>query len=163
MEETMRPRLSFANLVSVLALFVALGGSAYAFHLGKNSVGSKQLRKNAVTTAKVKNGAVTGEKINVSTLPKVPSATRADHAVSAETATGAGTAINATNATNALNLAAPEAFHLVGTQGEPQFENGYENFTGSNSYAPAEFYRDRQCLVHLEGLITGPSEHTAFT
>jgi hypothetical protein len=90
----MRPKLSFANVVSILALFVALGGSAYAFHLGKNSVGSKQLKKNAVTTAKVKkeaitaakikNGAVTASKvadgtltaqqINLSTLGTVPSA-----------------------------------------------------------------------------------------
>jgi hypothetical protein len=60
----MRPRLSFANVVSVLALFVALGGSAYAFHLGKNSVGSTQLKRNAVTTAKIKDRAVTAAKLS---------------------------------------------------------------------------------------------------
>jgi hypothetical protein len=96
----MRPRLSFANVVSVLALFIALGGSAYAFHLGKNSVGPKQLKKNSVTTPKIKNGAVTtakikdgavngakvatgtltGTQVNASTLGKVPSAAQADSA-----------------------------------------------------------------------------------
>jgi hypothetical protein len=39
-----RPRLNFANVVSVIALFVALGGGAYAaFHLPRNSVRSKNL------------------------------------------------------------------------------------------------------------------------
>jgi hypothetical protein len=52
----LRPRLTFANVVSVLALFVALGGSAYAaLSLPRNSVGSKQIRRNAVTSSKVKN------------------------------------------------------------------------------------------------------------
>ncbi len=65
----MRPKLSFANVVSVLALFVALGGTAFAAsQLGKNTVGSKQLKKNAVTTAKIKNKAVTGAKIKPETI-----------------------------------------------------------------------------------------------
>ncbi len=51
-----RPRLSYANVVSSLCLFLLLGGVAYAASaLPKNSVGTKQLRKNAVTGAKVKN------------------------------------------------------------------------------------------------------------
>jgi hypothetical protein len=49
-------RLTFANVVSVIALFVALGGTGLAAsQLGKNSVGPKQLKKNSVTTAKIKN------------------------------------------------------------------------------------------------------------
>ena len=45
-EETeVRPKLSFANVMSVLALFVALGGTAFAAsQLGKNTVGTKQLK-----------------------------------------------------------------------------------------------------------------------
>jgi hypothetical protein len=42
----LRGRLTFANVVSVIALFVALGGTSYAvFKLPKNSVGAKQLRR----------------------------------------------------------------------------------------------------------------------
>jgi hypothetical protein len=99
-EADMRPRLSFANVVSVLALFVALGGSAYAFHLGKNSVGSKQLKLNAVTTSKIKEEAVTGTKIakgtitgtqiNLSALGNVPSATTAGNAGTAGNANTLG-------------------------------------------------------------------------
>ena len=69
-----RGRLSYANVVATLALFIALGGGAIAAsNLGKNSVGTRQLKKssvtkakikkNAVTKAKIKNGAVNGSKI----------------------------------------------------------------------------------------------------
>lgn len=57
-------RPSHTTVIAYLALFVALGGGAMAaFHLGKNSVGSKQLKKNAVTAAKIKKSAVTSTKI----------------------------------------------------------------------------------------------------
>ena len=40
----LRQRLTFANVVSCIALFVALGGVSYAAtQLPKNSVGAKQL------------------------------------------------------------------------------------------------------------------------
>jgi hypothetical protein len=60
----LRGKLTFANVVSFLALFVALSGFAVAAtQLKKNSVGSKQIKKNAVTTSKIKNAAVTGQKL----------------------------------------------------------------------------------------------------
>ena len=81
-------RPSASIVISCLALFIALGGAAYAgSQLKKNSVGTKQIKKNAVTTAKLKNkavttkkikpGAITGSLINLSTLGTVPSATNA--------------------------------------------------------------------------------------
>lgn len=67
-----------ALIISVVALFVALGGTSYALSsLPANSVGSKQLKKNAVTTKKIKNHAVTAAKINPTGLT-VPRATNAD-------------------------------------------------------------------------------------
>lgn len=54
-----RPRLSYANVISTLALFVALGGTSYAVsQLPRNSVGAKQLKRNAVTSAKIRARAV---------------------------------------------------------------------------------------------------------
>ena len=44
-----RSKLTFSNVVALLALFVALGGSAYAFHLGKNAVKTKNIKNGAVT------------------------------------------------------------------------------------------------------------------
>src|SRR4051794_13387496 len=54
MVRTFRPRLTFANVASLLALFIALGGMSYAAgHLKKKSVGTKQLKNGAVTEAKL--------------------------------------------------------------------------------------------------------------
>lgn len=56
-----RSRLTYANVVGSMALFIALGGVSYAAAtLPKNSVGSTQIKKNAVTGAKVKNSSLTG-------------------------------------------------------------------------------------------------------
>jgi trimeric autotransporter adhesin len=58
-------RLSYANVVSTLALFIALtGASAYAANqLAPKSVGAKQLRPGAVTAQKLRKNAVTAPKI----------------------------------------------------------------------------------------------------
>ena len=54
-----RPRLTLANVVAILALFVALGGSSYAaLQIPRNSVGTKHLKRNAVTSPKVKPGSL---------------------------------------------------------------------------------------------------------
>jgi hypothetical protein len=60
-----RKRLTYANVMSSLAVFLILGGATAfaASQLGTNSVGSKQLKKNAVTAAKIKKNAVTTAKI----------------------------------------------------------------------------------------------------
>jgi hypothetical protein len=99
----LRSKLTYANVVATLALFLVIaGGSAFAASkFAKNSVGTKQIKNNAVTGAKIKNGAVTGAKINLSSLGTVPSAASAqsaNHADTANTATSAGTAGTAGNA-----------------------------------------------------------------
>ena len=58
-----RPRLTYANVIASLALFVALGGSAVAAGLAKNSVGPNQLKKGAVTGKAIRKQAVTAGKI----------------------------------------------------------------------------------------------------
>ena len=88
-------RPSPALVISIIALIAALTGSAYAATLGKNSVGSRQLKSKSVTTGKIANNAVTGAKvakqtltaddIKVSQLPAVPSAIEAAHAKKADT------------------------------------------------------------------------------
>ena len=90
-------RPSPAMIVAIIALTVALTGTAYAA-LGKNSVGSTQLKAKAVTTgklannavnaAKVANGSLTGQDINVKALGTVPSAESASSAANANTVGG---------------------------------------------------------------------------
>lgn len=70
MPKGMRPRLTFANVISCLALFIALGSGAYAAtQLPKNSVGSKQIKKNAVNSAKVKNRSLQAVDFKQGQLP----------------------------------------------------------------------------------------------
>jgi hypothetical protein len=64
-----RSRLSAPLLISVIALFVALGGAAFAVQKApKNSVTSKSIKKNAVTSSDIKNDSVTGNDVNESSL-----------------------------------------------------------------------------------------------
>lgn len=107
----LRKRLTYANVMSSIAVFLVLGGATAiaAGQLGKNSVGSKQIKKNAVTAAKikknavsgakikkgsvdgskVKDGSLTGSDINLGSLGTVPSAASANSADSAKKADNA--------------------------------------------------------------------------
>jgi len=53
-------RLTFANVTSSLALFIALGGASYAaIKVPANSVGTKQVKNRAITTRKLDPKALT--------------------------------------------------------------------------------------------------------
>src|SRR6478735_9273832 len=131
-------RLSYANVISTLALFLALaGGAAFAASLGKNSVGSKQLKKNAVITAKIKKEAVTGGKVKKDTLT--------------------GTQINeGTLGTvpSATSIPPAEAVREVGAAGQPPFQFGNSNAPAESGiqFTPVGFYKDQFGIVHLEGV-----------
>jgi hypothetical protein len=54
----LRGRLTYANVMATIAVFIALGGASYAaIKLPKNSVGTKQLKRQAVTLKKIKASA----------------------------------------------------------------------------------------------------------
>ena len=84
----LRKRLTFSNVIALLALFIALGGTSYAVTaLPKNSVGTQQLKKNAVTGVKVKNGSLSSADFAAGTLLKGD--TGASGATGPQGATGA--------------------------------------------------------------------------
>jgi hypothetical protein len=56
-----KDQVSPGLVVGMIALFVALGGTAYA--IGRNTVGTPQLKNDAVTSAKLRDGAVTPDKL----------------------------------------------------------------------------------------------------
>ena len=59
-----RRHLTFANVMSVIAVFIALGGASYAaVNLPKNSVGTKQLKGKAVGTKQLKANAIKSNKV----------------------------------------------------------------------------------------------------
>jgi hypothetical protein len=71
MKKTLRGKLTYANVISTLCLFLLIGGGTAfaASQLAKNSVGSKQLKKNAVTSAKVKDGSLRAGDLKAGTIP----------------------------------------------------------------------------------------------
>ena len=83
MRKLISRRPSPAMIVSLVALFVALGGTSFAaVTLSKNSVRSKQIKngqvkradlaRNAVTSRKVKNGSLLGRDFKAGQLPQGP-------------------------------------------------------------------------------------------
>jgi hypothetical protein len=58
MPDRLRSKLTYANVMATLAVFIALGGGAYAVSVGKNSVKSKQIARDAVRSSEIKEGAV---------------------------------------------------------------------------------------------------------
>jgi hypothetical protein len=64
-----RKRLTYANVMSSIAVFLVLGGAAFAAsQLSRNSVGTRQLKAGAVTTAKLHSNAVTKAKIKANAV-----------------------------------------------------------------------------------------------
>jgi hypothetical protein len=61
-------RCSYANLMASLAVFIALGGGAYALGLGKNTVKSHNIKNGEVRSADVADNGLLGTDIDESTL-----------------------------------------------------------------------------------------------
>jgi hypothetical protein len=177
MKKRLRGKLTYANVVSSLCLFLLLGGgAAVAAGIGKNSVGAKQLKKNSVTTVKVKNGAITEAKIAAGAVTEtkiakgaVTASKIADGSLTgaqidastlgtvpsahiagtANTASVAATANVANTAGIAKSLTPSEPWHVVGAPGEPKFSGSW--YSSATSYGPVAFYKDQAGIVHLKG------------
>jgi hypothetical protein len=66
----MKDRLSYANVMATIAVFIALGGSAVAAKLvlPKNSVTSKSVKDGSLKGKDLANGTITGDKVAANTL-----------------------------------------------------------------------------------------------
>lgn len=145
----LRRRLSFANVVSLLALFVALGGGAYAaLTAPKNSVVSRSIKNGQVKASDLGANAVTAVKVK-------PGALGAAHLAPASV----NTSEIADGTVGTADLRAAEPWHKVGTVGEPSFGIGGEgDCLWSNrgsliglSQDPVAFYKDPYGVVRLTG------------
>lgn len=157
-------RLTYANVMSSIAVFLVLGGAAFAAaKLPKNSVGTKQLKKNSVTTQKIKNGAVTGAKVNVSGFPKVPSATNADHAINADKATNANHATSADSAGHATSAdSAGTASSVAGTTIKKFFYAANEGAGRTTILTLGNLTLSASCELGLPALIATTSTSGAL-
>lgn len=88
---TARITPSPAMVVAMIALVVALSGSAYA----AATINGKNIKSKSIAGSKLKNNTITGTQVKESKLGRVPLATRADLANQAD---------NATNAANAAKI-----------------------------------------------------------
>lgn len=87
-----------SNAIAYLALFIALGGSAYA----ASRINGRTIKKNSIPGNRLKRNSVTGRQVRESSLATVPTASQASRAT---TATTANTAKNA-NALGGMGVAA---------------------------------------------------------
>jgi hypothetical protein len=82
--DQLRQRLSYANVMATIAVFIALGGSSYAAlridsgDIANNSVRSVDVRNRTLSDRDVKRNGLTGRSIRESRLGRVPRAREAD-------------------------------------------------------------------------------------
>jgi hypothetical protein len=69
-----RPRLTYANAMSTVAVFIALGGSSYA----AVTINGSSIRNRSIPGAKLRHDTLTGKQIRESKLARVPRARNAD-------------------------------------------------------------------------------------
>ncbi len=158
-------RPSPAMIVAMIALFAALSGSAYAA-LGKNTVGSKQLKAKAVTTgklannavnsAKVAQGSLTGEDINVGALGTVPNATSAASAGNSNTVNG-----HAASCPGGTTLIRGVCFDAAPNAPAPNLKAAADSCAAKGGFLPSvmALYSTRQVL----NLGTGAGTDHMFT
>jgi hypothetical protein len=126
-------RPSPALVISLIALFVAMGGSGYAAVKlnGKNiknkSIAGKKLKNKTITGGKVKNNTLGGTQINEGALGQVPSAAKATSATSATSATTATNLASRKTAVKGPVAATPganQAAALAAAPEVPLFSSG---------------------------------------
>jgi hypothetical protein len=69
-----RQRLTYANVMSTLAVFIALGGSSYA----ALTISGSDIQNRSIPAKKLKRNSITGREVRESRLSRVPRARRAD-------------------------------------------------------------------------------------
>jgi hypothetical protein len=121
-----RGKLSFANITSMLALTIALGGTSYAaVTLPHNIVGSAQIKpravknsdlgSNSVTSGKVKNRSLFAVDFKLGQIPAGPTgATGATGPAGPQGPAGVAAAYARVNATGALDSGTPPQNKNVG-------------------------------------------------
>ena len=148
MSAKLRSRLSYANVMATIAVFVALGGTAYA----ATSIDGKLIKNRSIAGIKLKKDTLGGEQINESKLGQVPSAARADLAATAESAKRADAAAvadsakradQATSATSATNASKAANANLLDNLDSAELSPG----TGDGRIAPLRLTVDYMTVL----------------
>ena len=170
MLDGIRARLSYANVMSTVAVFLAVGGGAYAvsgipdpggvFHgCVSNKTGVLRVVRSANSCHKATGR---GSHRNPGEFavswnqrgqagPQGPTGLQGSQGPSGSNATINGVAAGGDLTGTYPNpaLAAPEPWHEVGTSGEAAFQHSCTN--SSSTIQTVAFYKDREGVVHLKG------------
>ena len=165
MARKLKGKLTYANLMASLAVFIALGGSAYAaLRVPPNSVGTRQLKassvtsgkiaKEAITAAKVAEHSLTGIDLNLPALGTVPNATNAANAANAVTVGG-----HAASCPPETTLIRGLCFDSHANPEAPNLEAAAEDCAQKGGWLPSpmELYSTQGTLQLGNGL--GASQH----
>jgi hypothetical protein len=112
-----RLKLTYPHVMSTLAVFLALGGGAWAVGLAPNSVTGKHLAKEAVGGSELKRDAAKGRDVAEETLGTVPSADSAAYAQTADMASSADMAYTADTAYSADIASSADTANTVAPDG----------------------------------------------
>jgi hypothetical protein len=154
----MRSKLTYANVISTLCLFLVLGGATAvaASQLAKNSVGSKQIRNGAITGPKIKRASIEATKLTplaISTLDGQRGPKGARGATGAAGAKGATGARGDRGATGAQGVpGGPGAFATVDPSTPPEFVGTHPGFSAVSR--PGSALVGVYCLTPTNGTDT---------
>jgi hypothetical protein len=168
LQSLLQRRPSASMIVAVLALAVALGGTALA------APKKRAPHLNRATVAKIAKreaAAILGSQaatLKVASAETAKTATEAKTAGSAIMAQQAGRAIEAVNANqlggrpaSAYASSEGEPYRVVGAPGQPGFEGLWTGFP--EGLASVAFYKDPVGVVHLRGLAVGKAKNSELT
>jgi hypothetical protein len=169
--------LSFSNVIAMLALFVALGGAAYAgtkingSSIKNGSIGGGKLKNETITGNKLAKGTITGTQIapgsissssiDLSTLGTVPSAQAANTAGTATKADSANTATSATTATSADSAKSAETAKRAETADEAKHAESADDATHAETADSAAHADVADQVIHAESADTATHADTA--
>lgn len=154
-------RLTYANVMSTIAVFLALGGGAYALSLPRNSVtasqivkngvGASEIKRNAVRSAEVKNFTLLAEDFKGGQIPAGPPGKDGVNGAANVTYRSASTAPMAQGLYGRITVGCDSGERLIGGgAGFPYAGNGAPGYT---EYT--------QLAASAPGILTNATFHTA--
>jgi hypothetical protein len=148
-------------VVAVLALVLALGGSAFGGPIARlaSAISGGQIKAHSIAGDRLKKNTVTGKQVKESSLDIVPraktatTATSATHAGSADTATNATHASSADTATSATHAGSADTATAATNAAEAANASAVDGVTVRTIfYAPAAATATETTILSLGGL-----------
>jgi hypothetical protein len=134
-------------VVSLLALFVALGGSAYAaVKLSPNSVGSRQVKPDSLTGADIREG-------KLGTVPSAAAAGDAGSLDGLDSSAFARSGLTWTSVPKAHQSGDPPGRFICFTSDGVECNRFFQNFDEVGAHANAAYARDGFGVVRLQGSV----------